>query len=178
MVGAVEAREGVKLKNQFQLLECDDVDYGTPVMGVKHAKPLTRLSAIEFNVADVRKPLASAVKMVKANSRVVLDEKASCIQNKLTGECMEGRIEDETFVFDVEFDNGEDGMITLDSGAGVNVWPKGKMQDVKMMPKRMGLKMCAANGTEIPNYGRKVIMLRGVDSSKGAKEAAVFNGRV
>ena len=33
MVGAVEAREGVKLKNQFQLLECDDVDYRTPVIG-------------------------------------------------------------------------------------------------------------------------------------------------
>ena len=129
------------------------------------AQKLTRQSAIEFNVADVRKPLASAVKMVRSKNRVVLDEDGSYIQNKLTGECMEVKIQDETFVFDVEFDNGESGTITLDSGAGVNVWPEDKLRGIPTKPKKTNLKMSAANGTEIQNYGQKVIKFCGIDST-------------
>jgi hypothetical protein len=33
---------------------------------------------------------------------------------------------------------------------------------VPMMPKQKGLKMLAANGTEIENLGRKLIKFRGV----------------
>ena len=66
---------------------------------VEPARKLTRPSAIDFNVADVRKSLATAAKMVKSNNRVILDEDGSYIQNKKTGECMEVRIEEETFVF-------------------------------------------------------------------------------
>ena len=68
---------------------------------------MTRTSAIEFNVAEVRKPLASAARMVKSGNRVVLDQDGSFIENKSTGERMEVRVKDETFVFDVELTNGE-----------------------------------------------------------------------
>ncbi len=118
------------------------------IMAVAPAKPVTRLSSIEFNVADVKKPLASAFKMVKHGSRVILDDEGSFIQNKITGECMEVRIEEEAFAFDVQFENGEQGKIALDSGAGVHVWPKGKLKDVPLMPKKQGLRMCAAKGSE------------------------------
>ncbi len=69
-------------------------------------------------------PLASAVKIFRFGSRVVLDEEGSFIMNQVTGECMEIRVKDETFVFDVQYENGEQGTITLDSGAGVHVWPR------------------------------------------------------
>ncbi len=72
------------------------------------------MSSIEFNVADVRKPLASAAKMVKSGNQVILDDEGSFIMNKTTGECMEVLIKDETFVFEVQFENGEKGTITLD----------------------------------------------------------------
>ena len=65
----------------------------------------------------------------------------------------------------MEFEDGECGKITLCSGAGVNVWPKNKMKEVPMRAKKPGLKMCAANGTEIPNYGQKVIKFQGIDST-------------
>ena len=53
-------------------------------------------------------------------------------------------------VFDVIFEDTKDeGTVTLDSGAGVSVWPE-------------GLHMVAANGTEIRNLGQKVIKFRGV----------------
>ena len=41
--------------------------------------------------------------------------------NKDTGECMEVKMKEETFVIDVQFENGEQGTITLDSGASVHV---------------------------------------------------------
>jgi hypothetical protein len=144
------------------------------VLAVDLAMPLTRLSSIEFNVADVRKPLASAAKMVRSGNRVVLDSEGSYIQNKSTGESLEVKIKDETFVFEVQFENGEQGTITLDSGAGVHVWPKDQLKDVPTLPGRPGLRMCAANGSEIKNHGRKVIRFRGNDFTKAAAEHRVF----
>ena len=46
----------------------------------------TQEGAIEFNVADVRKSSASAVKMVRAGNRIVFDEDGSCVESKSTGE--------------------------------------------------------------------------------------------
>jgi hypothetical protein len=158
-------------KNSFKELE---VEEEFEVFAVDPALPLTRLSSIEFNVADVRKPLASAAKMVKNGNRVVLDQAGSYIMNKMTGECMEVKVKDETFVFDVQFENGEQGTITLDSGAGVHVWPKGRLQDVPTLPKKEGLRMCAANGSEIVNHGRKLIKFRGNDYSRTLAESKGF----
>ena len=62
--------------------------------------------------------------MVKHGNRVILDDEGSFIQNKITGECREVRIEDETFVFDVQFENGEQGKIMLDSGPGCTFGPR------------------------------------------------------
>lgn len=42
-------------------------------------KPLTRSAAIEFNIARVRKPLASAAKMAQNGNRVVLDMDGSYV---------------------------------------------------------------------------------------------------
>ena len=142
-------KSGIAIQNKYQELAAEDEDVTVEICGLDSVRKLTRPSAIEFNVADVRKPLASAVKMVKSQNRVILDEDGSYIQNKETGECMEVWIENETFVFDVDFENGKVGAITLDSGAGVNVWPKNKMKEVPMQAKRPWLKMGAANGSEI-----------------------------
>ena len=103
---------------------------------------MTRTSAIEFNVAEVRKPLASAARMVKSRNRVVLDQDGTFIENKSTGERMEVRVKDETFVFDVELTNGESEVITLDSGAGVHVRPRGRCEGVPLMPKKRGVSAC------------------------------------
>ena len=54
---------------------------------------------------------------------------------------MEVRIEDQTRVFDVQLEFSELGEISLHSEAGVNVWPKGKVKDAPLMPRKMGLRM-------------------------------------
>jgi hypothetical protein len=129
---------------------------------------LTRECGFIFNVADVAKPLASAVKVCQAGNRVVLDPEdgKSYVENISTGERMKLSIEKGTFVFEVQFsDDGEMGKITLDSGAGVSVWPKKLKTNLKMLPKDASLRMIAANGTPIENYGKKVIKFKGIQSA-------------
>lgn len=161
-----------QVRNRFDALsESDGMARMLPVQAVE---PVERKGAIEFNVADVRKPLASAVKMVRAGNRIVLDESGSYVERKSTGERMRVDVQDETFVFDVVYDDGQVGTITLDSGAGVNVWPKNMHVPGKEFPRKEGLRMCAANGSEIAHYGRRVIPFTGkpMESEKDFRRRA------
>ena len=109
-------RESWQAGNRFAAIAIDDEDE-IAVMAVEHVDR-TRESAIEFNVAEVRKPLASAVRMVVAGNRVLLD---SDIEDRKTGESMKLKlkVKDGTYVFDVQYKDGEVDEFTLDSGAGV-----------------------------------------------------------
>ena len=125
---------------------------------------MTGECALRFNVADVAKPLASAVKITEANNVVVLHPKEgkSFILNLDTNERIKIRKEKGTYVFDVQYTECDEvGTVTLDSGASVSVWPRVLLPKVKMEPKKEGLRMVAANGTPIKNYGQKLIRLRG-----------------
>ena len=85
---------------------------------------------------------------------------------------MKLKVKDGTHVFDVQYKDGEVDEFTLDSGAGVNVWPQGRREDIPMMPKRSGFRMCAANGTEIQNLGRKIVQFRRVQAEAGHSHLA------
>ena len=92
--------------------------------------------------------------MVKAGNLVVMHPgpEKCFIQNISTGEHIKLTEEKGTYVFDVVLDETKEvGQVTLDSGAGVSVWPRNKMKGVKLLPKQKGLRMVAANGTEIVN---------------------------
>ena len=75
---------------------------------------------------------------------------------------MEVRIGNGVYVFDVELDDGADVAITLDSGTGCSVWPKGSHAGLaaKMLPKEMVVGMVAANGTPITHHGQHRICFR------------------
>ena len=76
---------------------------------------------------------------------------------------MKIREADGTFVYDVVLEGGEVCTVTLDSGAGCNVWPKSKrVKGAVMMPRNEALRMIAANGTPIENYGRQRVKFQGV----------------
>ena len=127
----VNAKQDVEVSNRFEVLAVEtDMN-----------RKMTRTSAIDFNVAEVRKPLASAARMVKNGNWAVLDQDGSLTENTSAGERMEVRVKDETFVFDVELANEESDVIILDSAAGVHVWPRGRCEDVSMIPKKEGLRM-------------------------------------
>jgi hypothetical protein len=124
----------------------------------------TRTSSIKFHVTNVKQPLVSAVKVVEAGNKIVMSAEGSYVENVVTGERMKIRPENGTFVFDVTYQNGEEGTMTLDSGAGVNVWPKELLQSVPVGPKEPGLRMKAANGTDIENLGAKIVLFRGLEA--------------
>ena len=67
----------------------------------------------------------------------------------------------------MEYHNGEEGAIMLDSGVGFSVWPDGWLKGALMMPKDPKLTMTAANGSAVENLGTKVIKFRGIGSDFG-----------
>ena len=168
-----EAREDfrVETRNRFARLEEGDGDGGEVCevgevgeVRVGDGEAWTRLSSMTFNIAGVCKPLASAAKVVAMGNRVVLDPDPakSCVENVRTGEKMRLREQKGVYVFDVKYQDGEEGTITLDSGAGVSVWPKEWARyATETGPKKPGLKMVAANGTPIENVGQARVVFKG-----------------
>ena len=146
-------------KNMFEVLQEEEIEI------LEVGEKLTRKSAMNFNEADVRKPLASAVAVARAGNRIVLDlDTGSFIENKRTGEKMKVEMENNTFVFDVQIEDGDMVRIILDSGAGCNVWPRGKAAGgSKLMPAKPGMRMVAANNTEIKQYGQRMLNFRGIE---------------
>ena len=137
------------------------------IFQVEMAEKLTRESAIKFNEAKVRRPLASAVQVAKAGNRVVLEEDGGYIENIKTKERMKVKVEKNTYVFDIQVEDGEKITVTLDSGAGCSVWPRGwnPGKDSKLLPRDQSVRMVAANGTDIPCYGQRVVKFRGIQES-------------
>ena len=83
----------------------------------------------------------------------------------------------DTFVSDFVYEEtGEKDEVTLDTGAGVSVWPQGKLPQVRMQPKKRGLKMIAANGSEIGYFGQKAVKFRGHEIPEGESGESLFTG--
>ena len=152
---------GFVSRNQFQALADDEV----PVCPVE-AKKLTRLSEMLYNVADVQRPLASAVLVAQAGNTVMLGAQGGYIENNETKERMEVKIEKNTYVFVMQMEDGTEQTVTLDSGAGCNVWPVHIQPAGVIMNKNVAeVKMIAANGSPIRHYGQAAIRFRGIDAS-------------
>ena len=130
-------------------------------------KKITRQSAMNFNEADVKKPLASAVDVAKAGNRIVMEADGGYIENVDTGDRMKLRVEKNVFVYDIQMEDGSAVAVTLDSGAGCNVWPRGLAAAGSMLrPPRKGMSMFAANGTPINYFGQRLVKFRGMEAAK------------
>ena len=156
----------LELRNRYQDLavyEGENEEKDLVEINAVDGARLTRESCINFHVTDAKRPLASAVKVCEAGNRVVMEADGGYVENLKTGERMRLRKDKGTFVFDIQYSvNGNMDTITLDSGAGVSVWPADKLPEVSMTAKKPGLRMVAANGTDMKNYGQKTIRFRGL----------------
>lgn len=99
-------------------------------------------------------------------NKIVLDSDGSYKMGKNTGERMQPRMQDGTFVFDMQYGRSQIDSITLEPGAGMNVLPSNLLPDVPTNPKRAGLWRCATDGIEIPNLSRKIAKLTSTDYSR------------
>ena len=137
-----------KTQNRFAALQHHEDDEDVNEVNEVHThtctkQKWTRPSSMTFNLAGVTKPLASAAQVVASGNRVVLDHEPDrcCVENVKTGERMKLREHKGVYVFDVQYCDGEEGTITLDSGAGVSVWPADWAHyAAETMPKKPGLK--------------------------------------
>ena len=173
-------RRRIETSNRFEVLAREEDDWKlipgrrarrtmmVDVGAVDDQGPKTGMSrecAMRFNVAKVQKPLASAAKVVEAGNRISMGPNPcdNYIENANTGERMSLRLArgEGTYVFDVEYRGGEHDTITLDSGAGVNVFPEELQKAVPMQPRHPRLHMTAAHGSTIWNMGTKIIRFRG-----------------
>ena len=84
------------------------------------------------------------------------------------------RVVNDVYVFDLELNGEAKDVTTLDFGAGCSVWPKGRHSgNSKMLPKKTGIGMVAANGTPIRHYGQRRISLKGIKAA-----SSIFGGRM
>ena len=117
----------------------------------------------------MRKPLAFAVRVAKAGNGICLDANGRYIVNLATKERMEVREENGVYVMDVQFDDDTVDAIALDTGAGCNVWPRGRRagRSSKLLHKKSGVWMVAASGTSIEYHGQRCVRFRGIRWSSG-----------
>ena len=165
-LGMSEAYNENRYENRFKALQETEAETVIDIMNIFEGKKMTRESFMRFHEADCRKLLASAVKVARAGNRVVMEDDGGFIENKKTGETMLMYIKDETYVYDVQLDDDAIVTVTMDSGAGCSVWPKGLTAgQSKLEPPKPGMRMSAANGTEIKNYGQRCVRFRGIDAT-------------
>ena len=132
------------------------------------------MAQLEFNEADVRKPLASASFVAKAGNGIWLEADGGYIENLESGERMALKVVNDVYVFDVELDDGATDTVTLDLGAGCSVWPHGRHAgSATMTEKRKRIGMVVANGTPIKHYGQRRVCFKGVKAAEWG-----FSGRM
>lgn len=82
----------------------------------------------------------------------------------VTGNIVPLKIDRGTYVFEVEYEGGEKGVIALDFGAGMSAWPESMLREAPLLPKDPRLKMSAASESMIENLGTKVIRFKATPS--------------
>jgi hypothetical protein len=137
---------------------------------IQDGAALTRHCNMTFHKADVRSPLASAAKMTEAGNTIVLTASGGYVENNQTKEKLKVRKERGVFLMDIVFEDGKEGTITLDSGAGVSVWPSKMNAPGVEGPPEPGLRMVAANGSAIQNFGTKMVKFQGAKVERPYQE--------
>ena len=178
----VRGQRGGRERHRSQLCRvgcpCDHFQASNEVNSID-GREMTRMAQLEFNEADVRKPLASARFVAKAGNGIWLDADGGYIENLSTGERMAVRVLNDVYVFDVELDDDTRDVVTLDSGAGCSVWPKGRHAGKsKMQPRKKGVGMVAANGTPIQHYGQRKVCFKGVKAPPAEQQSSGFRGQM
>ena len=105
-----------------------------------------------------------AVRVAAAGNGIWPEAHEGYIENITTKERREVRQENGVYVMDVQFDDETVDVITLDSGAGCNVWPEGRRagKTSKLLPNKAGVGMFPANGTPIEYNGQRQVRFCGV----------------
>ena len=118
--------------------------------------------SLSFQVAEVQKPLISVKRIVENGNYVCFGpERAdNYILNKKTGDKMELKPHGRgSFVMEVTFADGEQSLITVDSGAEENVCPMKWGQQFGLTDALTKMNFRSASGDPIPHYGQREVVV-------------------
>ena len=111
--------------------------------------------------SDVKKPLAAVSAMNDEGNTVVFSKKyGNYIENDVSGQRMSMEMKKGVFVVKANvLENGAEAErdIVIDPGAADNVMPKDILQGLPLLEKEAGVRFAGANGSELVNYGRRMV---------------------
>ena len=119
---------------------------------------------LAFQVTDVKKPLVAVKRIAEKKNLVQFGDEPedNFIQNKQTGDKVMLRKKGGSYVMDVQFQDGRDTEITVDSAAEESVCPKGWGQQFGIVPVQEGKRMNLVNasGGPINHYGKRDVVVQ------------------
>ena len=117
------------------------------------------ICGIMFHLTKARKMLASVDKLIEAGNEVCLGEE-SFIRNVQSKQVMPLVRKNGVFVMEVSIRDGDEwksGEIIVDSGAAECVMPVDWLLGVEVAPKKPNLRFTGADGSDLGNFGRKLV---------------------
>ena len=115
---------------------------------------------LKFQVADVKKPLMSVKRITQNGNKVSFgpNEDDNFIQNVKSGEKVLLRPNGRgSFLMKVQFEDGEEAEITVDSGAEENVCPVDWGKQYIMTRPKKRLRLYNASGGVIRHHGEREV---------------------
>ena len=117
---------------------------------------------IMFHVTTAKKMLVSVERLTAAGNLVTFGptNEHCFIENLQTQRRIMMKKKGGVYEVEVMFQIGETwkkGTLTIDSGAEENVMPKGWYDQIELMEKKDGIRFMGADGSDLGNYGRKLM---------------------
>ena len=118
--------------------------------------------AIMFHLTNSTKMLVSVERLAAAGNHIHFgpEQGDNFIINKRTGRKMQMQKKGGVYEIEVMFKCGatwQSGILTIDSGAEECVMPRNWYPDVEVSPKKDSVRFMGADGTDLGNYGRKLM---------------------
>ena len=192
-VAAVECLGQVSMRNSFEGLEVKNEDYEVPEGDDEPRKLLSRESGVKnrwnrkrkeefeeevriqpvtqgevnmdlmFQVADVKRPLASVRRIVENGNHVHFGPKDedNFIMDRETGDKVKLRPNGRgSYMLDVSFEGGRRGEITIDSGAEDSVCPWEWGKEFGLTQKGSPMMFRNASGGKIEHFGQRMVTVQ------------------
>ena len=127
---------------------------------------------IMFHVTKAKKMLVSVERLTAAGNLVTFgpNNEYCFIENLETKRRIKMKKKGGVYEVEVMFQIGDKwvkGILTIDSGAEENVMPKGWYDEIELLEKKAGIKFMGADGTDLGNFGRKLMEFIPADEFKG-----------
>ena len=129
---------------------------------VEESQGKASMIKVDFQVAEVRKPLMSVKRICENGNRVCFGPNCedNYVENMKTNKRVGLRPNGKgSYLLDAKFKGGENISVVVDSGAEENVCPTWWGEQFGMTEPKAWLNFSGADGANIPHYGKRAIVM-------------------